>query len=156
VRKALQESDSENRNLKASVLRLEEKCAGLDLQIASLEQLLQDEKLLHLSANKKVKSLEEHTEDLRASLQRPMDEVLQQYRTVSGELQLCRSNYAIISSERVALEVELKAHQEQVQLLLRKMSLLEADLLDFHALRHSESSLRQQLSDVQKKYASHP
>ena len=56
----------------------------------------------------------------------------------------------------MALEVELKAHQEQVQLLLRKMSLLEADLLDFHALRHSESSLRQQLSDVQKKYVLHP
>jgi hypothetical protein len=48
-------------------------------------------------------------------------QVLQQYRTVSAELQLCRSNYAIISSERVALEVELKAHQEQVQLLLRKV-----------------------------------
>jgi chromosome segregation ATPase len=79
VRKALQESDSENRNVKAAVLRLEEKCAGLELQIASLEQQLQDEKLLHLSANKKVKSLEEHTEELRASLQRPMDEVLQQY-----------------------------------------------------------------------------
>jgi predicted nucleic acid-binding Zn-ribbon protein len=152
VRKALQESDSENRNLKASVLRLEEKCAGLELQVASLEQQLQDEKLLHLSANKKVKGLEEHTEELRASLQRPMDEVLQQYRTVSAELQLCRSNYAIISSERVALEVELKAHQEQVQLLLRKMSLLEADLLDFHSLRHSESNLRQQLSEMQKKY----
>jgi chromosome segregation ATPase len=71
---------------------------------------------------------------------------------VSAELQLCRSNYAIISSERVALEVELKAHQEQVQLLLRKMSLLEADLLDFHSVRHSEASLRQQLADVQKKY----
>jgi chromosome segregation ATPase len=81
-----------------------------------------------------------------------MDEVLQQYRTVSAELQLCRSNYAIISSERVALEVELKAHQEQVQLLLRKMSLLEADLLDFHSLRHSETNLRQQLADMQKKY----
>ena len=94
------------------------------------------------AADKKVKGLEEHTEELRASMQRPMDEVqappllsqplfccksdallqvLQQYRTVSAELQLCRSNYAIISSERVALEVELKAHQEQVQLLLRKV-----------------------------------
>jgi predicted nucleic acid-binding Zn-ribbon protein len=152
VRKALQDSDSENRNIKAAVLRLEEKCAGLELQVSSLEQQLQDEKLLHLSANKKVKGLEEHTEELRASLQRPMDEVLQQYRTVSAELQLCRSNYAIISSERVALEVELKAHQEQVQLLLRKMSLLEADLLDFHSLRHSETNLRQQLADMQKKY----
>ena len=36
---------------------------------------------------------------------------------MSAELQLCRSNYAIISSERVALEVELRAHQEQVQLV---------------------------------------
>jgi hypothetical protein len=62
VRKALQESDSENRNVKAAVLRLEEKCAGLELQVASLEQQLQDEKLLHLSANKKVKGLEEHTQ----------------------------------------------------------------------------------------------
>ncbi len=70
---------------------------------------------------------------------------------MSAELQLCRSNYAIISSERVALEVELKAHQEQVQLLLRKMSLLEADLLDFHSVRHSETNLRQQLADMQKK-----
>jgi chromosome segregation ATPase len=151
VRKALQESDSENRNLKASVLRLEEKCAELEVQISSLELQLQDEQLLHLSANKKVKGLEEHTQELRASMQRPMDEVLQQYRTVSAELQLCRSNYAIISSERVALEVELKAHQEQVQLLLRKMSLLEADLLDFHALRHSEINLRQQLAETQRK-----
>ena len=71
---------------------------------------------------------------------------------MSAELQLCRSNYAIISSERVALEVELRAHQEQVQLLLRKMSLLEADLLDFHSVRHSETNLRQQLADMQKKY----
>jgi hypothetical protein len=59
VRKALQESNAENRNVKAAVLRLEEKCVGLELQIASLEQQLQDEKMLHLSANKKMKSLEE-------------------------------------------------------------------------------------------------